>query len=148
MKILILSPYDIDNFRRDLKLLNFKQDVYSSFYVFEMLFIDAFKRGEDFDAVSTILGIAETLNEKEYNSSQIHYGPVPRSYHFDRIIVYDYDVVSTQEAALISSSDEFKKTFYTTDDATDVVTNIMEAIILVGQLTNKDNSEPEVPHYS
>lgn len=140
MKILILGPIDYPSARQDLILLNYNQNIYSSLFVFEGLYSALTRENVPIESqTSMILYLSEALSEKEYNSSEIHFGLVPKKYSFDKIICYNFDILSTQEARLKMDFKDFEDKFYTTKNVTDKVDNIMEAIKLAQSKTEGSN---------
>lgn len=129
MKTLIIAPYYTEDLRNDLRFLNFNQKIYSSFYLYDALYTNLLKRGEvdEIEKTKLLLYLGEQYTDREYSKFDTHFGVVPKSFHFDHIVVYDLDKISTQEAALLSQDPTIAERIYTTADATDIVTNIMEA---------------------
>jgi hypothetical protein len=75
------------------------------------------------------------MTDKEYESSDIFFGLAPKRYHFDRVIVYNYDTLIAQEALINSHYKCFEEQFYNINDVTDSCINIMEAIKLAQSKT-------------
>ena len=132
MKTLILGPIDYPSARQDLILLNYNDNVYSTLYAFEGVYAVTTREGKRLESGSTslLLYLSEEFTDKEYESSDIFFGLVPKTREIDRIICYNFDSLSSQEALLMSYFPDFTTKFYNTSDITHKVDNIMEAIKL------------------
>jgi hypothetical protein len=131
MKTLILGPLDYPSIRQDLIFMNYQNNVYSIYYAFEGMYATFAKRGDTLEnQTGLMLLLANSMTEKEYESSDIFFGLAPKRYHFDRVIVYNYDTLIAQEALINSHYKCFEEQFYNINDVTDSCINIMEAIKL------------------
>lgn len=131
MKTLVLGPLDYPSIRKDLILMNYKQNVYSIYYTFEGIYASYARKDEKMEnQTSLMLLMASQMTDKEYESSDIFFGLVPKKYHFDRVIEYNYDTLMAQEALISDHVKDFEDKFYTTADITHSCENIMEAIKL------------------
>ena len=131
MKTLILGPLDYPSIRQDLTLMNYQENVYSIYYVFEGVYASFAKREETMpNQTSVMLLMANEMTQKEYDSADIFFGLAPKRFHFDRVIEYNYNTLMAQEALISDHVKDFEDKFYTTLDITDSVPNIMEAIKL------------------
>lgn len=130
MKILILGPYDSDSLRKDLQLINrVTKDIYSSFFIFSVLQHDIIKhKKKDFKEIKVYLSLIENMTEKEYNSHTYVYGNANKKYDFDEVLLYDYEKVSVQEAALKYNIPDFNDRFYSIEDATKTFNSIGELL--------------------
>lgn len=129
MKILILGPLNYEDARRDLILLNYNNEIYSIYYTLEGLIFHEFRKGRELNNKTEVaMYLASKFTENEYLNFDVFYGLISKDFHFDRVIVYNKDVLESQEAAIGSSYRSFEKEFYTTKDATEFYDNIMEAI--------------------
>jgi hypothetical protein len=132
MKTLILGPIDYPSARQDLILMNYNENVYSTLYAFEGMYAATTREGKQLSGgtISLLLYLSEEFTDKEYDSSDIFFGFVPKTRKIDRVICYNFDSLSAQEALLLSYFPEVTSKFYTTADITHKVDNIMEAIKL------------------
>ena len=143
MKVLILGPIDYPSIRRDLQLINYNNKVYSTYYAFEGMYAATTREGKMLDGGTTelFLYLSETMRNSEYNVCDILFGFVPKTRHIDKIICYNYDTLSAQEALMTSYFKDFPEKFYTTADITDRVDNIMEAIKLAQYATGSSDTQ-------
>lgn len=142
MKTLILGPLDYPSARLDLILMNYKQNIYSIYFAFEGIYSQYATKGEEMpNQTATILLLAEQMTEKEYESADIFFGLAPKKFHFDRIIEYNYDILSTQEAALENHIPDFEEKFYTTADITHSCKDFKEAVEFAQSPATESDSE-------
>ncbi len=138
MKILVLGPLDYPSIRQDLILMNYQQNIYSIYYAFEGMYATFMKRGDTLEnQTALMLLLANSMTDKEYNSTNIFFGLAPKRYHFDRIIEYNHNTLMAQEALVSSHFNEFEDQFYTTMNATDSCEDLMEAIKLAQSTATK-----------
>lgn len=131
MKTLVLGPLDYPSIRKDLILMNYKQNVYSVYYAFEGIYASYARKEQKMEnQTSLMLLMASQMTDKEYEESDIFFGLAPKKYHFDRVIEYNYDTLMAQEALISDHVKDFEDKFYTTADITHSCDNIMEAIKL------------------
>ena len=129
MKILILGPLNYDDIRKDLQLINYKNNVSSIYFVLEGLIANLYRIGQkEINSTALSLFLAKGMSSKEYDSFEIVYGLAPKSRHFDKVICYNYDVLEIQEKEIENHYAPFEDEFWTTSDVTDVYPNIMEMI--------------------
>lgn len=129
MKILILGPLNYDDVRRDLQLINYKNNVSSIYFVLEGLIANMYRIGQkEVNSTALALYLAQEMSDKEYDSFDIVFGLAPKSRHFDKVICYNYDVLEIQEKQIEDHYPAFEDQFWTTADVTDVYPNIMEMI--------------------
>lgn len=129
MKTLILGPLNYDDVRKDLQLINYKNNVSSIYFVLEGLIANLYRIGQkEINSTALSLFLAEGMSDKEYETFDIVYGLAPKSRHFDRVICYNYDVLEIQEKEISDHYEPFEDKFWTTADVTDVYPNIMEMI--------------------
>jgi hypothetical protein len=129
MKILILGPLNYEDARRDLALLNYNNDIYSIYYTLEGLVMHEIRKGHNLNNKTEVaMYLASKFTEAEYMKFDSFYGLISKDFYFDKIIVYNKDILESQEAAVSSMYSSFDKEFYTTKDATHFYENIMEAI--------------------
>lgn len=125
MKILILGPLNYPDARKDLQILNYTQKIYSSYYLLEGILASSNAPLANVSALMLLL--SNSLDKNIYQKYDFFFGLIPKSFHFDKIIVYNSEILSTQEDFL---GKEFKDLYHTTDEATDTVANVYEAIKL------------------
>lgn len=143
MKVLILGPIDYPSIRKDLQLINYNNKVYSTYYAFEGMYAATNREGKMLEGGTTelFLYLSETMRDSEYNVCDILFGFVPKTRHVDKVICYNYDTLSSQEALMTSYFKDFPDKFYTTADITDRVDNIMEAIKLAQYATGSSDTQ-------
>jgi len=140
MKILILGPLNYESARQDLILMNYRQNVYSAYYAVEGLISQNFKRGVDVSNKTHLMIMSGLMfTQKEYEVCDIIFGLLPKTYDVDMVICYNPVELSTQEAFVASHTPDFYSTFYTTEDRTHTVPNIMEAIKLAQSEATRGN---------
>lgn len=142
MKILVLGPLNYTSARKDLELMNYNKNLYSNLFAFEGFYAHYARKEERMDSeTAMMLLLADQMTQKEYDSFELFFGLAPKKYKFDMVICYNYDLLSSQEAALQMNYRDFKINFYTTDDLTHKSDNIMEAILLAQSKTTVSDSK-------
>ena len=143
MKVLILGPIDYPSIRKDLQLVNYNNNAYSTYYAFEGMYAATTREGKMLEGGTTalFLYLSENMTDNEYNVCDILFGFVPRTRLVDKIICYNYDTLSSQEALMASYYPDFPSKFYITADITDKVDNIMEAIKLAQYTTGTSDTK-------
>ena len=141
MKILILGPLDYPTAREHLQTINISDNIYSSYFVLEVLLASTILKNSDFAITATAFQLSKNLTEKEYQGFDIHYGLAPKNYHFDRVVCYNFDVLSAQEEFVKMSFKEFGETFYTTKDVTEKVGGLVDVLRIVKPRTKEGIEE-------
>jgi len=143
MKILILGPLDYPTAREHLQTLNISDNIYSSYFVLEVLLASTILSGSEFAITATAFHLSKNLTEKEYQGFDIHYGLAPKNYHFDRVVCYNFDVLSAQEEFVKMTFKEFGETFYTTKDVTEKVGGLVDVLRIIKPRTVEGSQEQE-----
>ena len=141
MKILILGPLDYPTAREHLQTLNILNNIYSSYFVLEVLLASTILSGSEFAITSTAFHLSKNLTEKEYLGFDIHYGLVPKTRHFDRVICYNFDILSAQEEFVRMTFKDFDETFYTTKDVTETVGGLVDVLRIIKPRTTEGTEE-------
>jgi hypothetical protein len=139
MKILILGPLDYPTAREHLQTLNIAKNIYSSYFTLESLLASSVLSGSEFAQTAVALEISKVLTEKEYETYDIHYGLVPKSRHFDKVICYNFNVLSSQETYVSMGFRDFGNIFYTSADTTDKVESLVDVLRIIQPRTATGN---------